>query len=410
MGKKLKHILDKPRFLWYLVRYLLALMVCGLFCGRERYKKLWLIAERGTDAQDNGYYFYRYMRKYHPEQNVRYVISGDSPDRRRFSEKDRLIRYRSFDHYLALALAEYKISTHIMGFTPDMWFFSELDRVMPQKGKIVFLQHGIIKDDIRWLFADRCHLDLFVCGARREAEEVTARYGYPPGVVRYLGLCRYDGLWRKEKGERSRIFLFMPTWRQYLKDTSLEAFRESSYFKGIQALLASEKISRLLEQWDCKLLFYPHQEILRYLSCFHSCFSSIVIGTPGSHTVQALLKRADCLITDYSSVFFDFAYMEKPIVYYQFDQEEYRDGHYSEGYFSYEKDGFGPVVTDTKALAEEMKRLLEGDGRMTPPYRERLKEYFVYRDRRNCRRNYEAIRDLKEHAVRKRIYCGEEHR
>ena len=62
-----------------------------------------------------------------------------------------------------------------------------------------------------------------------------------------------------------------------------------------------------------------------------------------------MLKESSMLITDYSSVFFDVAYMHKPIIYYQFDRDAFRQGHYQEGYFSYD-DGFGPVAFDTESL------------------------------------------------------------
>lgn len=45
-----------------------------------RNKSIWLISERGTDARDNGYHFFRYLREKHPEIECYYVITKDSPD------------------------------------------------------------------------------------------------------------------------------------------------------------------------------------------------------------------------------------------------------------------------------------------------------------------------------------------
>ena len=49
------------------------------------------------------------------------------------------------------------------------------------------------------------------------------------------------------------------------------------------------------------------------------------------------------MLTDYSSVAFDFAYLRKPIVYAHFDKEAFFSGEhsYTAGYFDYERDGFG---------------------------------------------------------------------
>ena len=75
------------------------------------------------------------------------------------------------------------------------------------------------------------------------------------------------------------------------------------------------------------------------------CFNKdIIIADKDTFDVQDLLIRSQILITDYSSVFFDFAYMKKPEIFFQFDNERYRNSHYKEGYFSYELDGFGKVT------------------------------------------------------------------
>ena len=39
-------------------------------CCSAKYRELWLVCERGNDAQDNGYWFYRYLKEKHPEINV----------------------------------------------------------------------------------------------------------------------------------------------------------------------------------------------------------------------------------------------------------------------------------------------------------------------------------------------------
>ena len=69
----------------------------------------------------------------------------------------------------------------------------------------------------------------------------------------------------------------------------------------------------------------------------------------------------DCalLVTDYSSVFFDVAFLRKPVVYYQFDEEEFRKYHYQKGYFDFRRDGFGPVCTTQEALLGALTEALK---------------------------------------------------
>ena len=58
----------------------------------------------------------------------------------------------------------------------------------------------------------------------------------------------------------------------------------------------------------------------------HKCFSFLTDNKSdinyielGDKTVQELLVEHDLLITDYSSVSFDFSYMKKPVIFYHFD-------------------------------------------------------------------------------------------
>lgn len=98
----------------------------------------WLIAERGTDARDNGYVFYRYLKKVHPEISVKFVISDTSPDRDRLETGD-IVRYGSFEHYLRYITAPMLLSTHYQGYSPNFELFSQLDKrgLISVKGKKV---------------------------------------------------------------------------------------------------------------------------------------------------------------------------------------------------------------------------------------------------------------------------------
>ncbi|MGL6024324.1 MAG: CDP-glycerol glycerophosphotransferase family protein, partial [Cetobacterium sp.] len=64
----------------------------------------------------------------------------------------------------------------------------------------------------------------------------------------------------------------------------------------------------------------------------------------------------DILITDYSSVFFDFAILKKPMIFYPYDFEKYRDD--DRGfYFPYEETVPGPVCRTEDSVIEEIKNV-----------------------------------------------------
>jgi CDP-glycerol glycerophosphotransferase (TagB/SpsB family) len=110
------------------------------------------------------------------------------------------------------------------------------------------------------------------------------------------------------------------------------------------------------------------------------------------------LNQAAVLITDYNDVQYDFAYMEKPIVYYHPDA---LPPTYESGAFDYETMGFGPVAKDPGELAGRLSALLGtgGDGPsdadesadMTGTYAARARAFFAYHDRENRSRIYEEI-------------------
>ena len=115
------------------------------------------------------------------------------------------------------------------------------------------------------------------------------------------------------------------------------------------------------------------------------------------HILHELLMSTSLLITDYSSVFFDVAYMKKPMIFYQFDVEEYRKKHFSEGYFSYNRDGMGPVVETQEALIESLKGFYDGEKFVNSEfYLERCDRFFPTHDKKNCERIYNAIKAIEQ--------------
>ncbi len=361
--------------------------------NRPAYRDLWIIAERGTDARDNAYHLFKYIRENHPEINIAYIISRDSADRGAVEPLGRIIDGKSFEHYIAMVLSKVKISTHIMGCSPIMNLFIRLNRLGLVSGKQIFLQHGIIVNDNRtYLYYGNTRADMFVCSAKPEFEYINGRYGYPEGAVRLLGLCRYDRL--EKRGSLTRRILLMPTWRVALQDCNEKEFTQSAYYKAYQSLINSEKMSGLLEKYGLELVFYPHIEMQKYLPCFSTNCGRVKIAGFNDETVQNLLIKSDILITDYSSVFFDYGYMEKPMVYYQFDVDEFRKTHYGEGYFSYERDGFGRVVDTEDALIGEIEKILQNNSEPEKIYLDRINGFFTIRDRNNCKRNFEAICEI----------------
>lgn len=352
---------------------------------------IWLISERGNDARDNGYSFYKYIKKYHPNIKVKFVIASSSIDKNKIAKED-LVIYNSKEHYILFLTAGYLISTHIMGYSPDFRLFTRIDKynLIKVKGKKIFLQHGIIKDYSPGLDINNVNLDLFISGAKKEYLYLKKTLHHEEKVIQLTGLSRYDYL--KDISKKYNYILIMPTWRMNLFYTSKKMpFESSKYFQYWNSFLNSKELNSILEKNNLKVIFYPHIEMQKYLKFFALNNKRIIIANFDDFDVQKLLCQSKILITDYSSVFFDFAYMEKPVIYYQFDYEEYRNSHYKEGYFCYKNDGFGNVVDNENELNNCLKKIIKNNYKVEKKYLDRKKKFFEFNDSNNSKRIYEKI-------------------
>ena len=371
-------------------------------------KDVWLLSERPSEAKDNGYRFFQYVRAEHPEINAYYVIDkSHEEDYNRVKPLGNVIQHGSWKHKTLFMLSEKLITAH-KGFI-EPWNYRNFKRYFQRftkEKKYIFLQHGIIGNGVMDFLGKRNpnnHFNLFICGAKPEFDYINNNFGYLPGEVAYTGLARFDYLKNQPKNQ----ILIMPTWRSGIVQPSWiknkvvedEDFLSSEYFQRFQSIINNKKLMDLLEKHDFKLIFYPHYEVQQYLKYFKSSSNRVVLADKDSNDVQTLLMESKLLITDYSSVHFDFAYMNKPLVYYQFDREIFFKKHYKKGYFSFEDHGFGPVLESEEDLINFLKSALENNLSMDPEYRSRTDDFFVLKDDRNCERIYNEIMKLDKHYV-----------
>jgi CDP-glycerol glycerophosphotransferase (TagB/SpsB family) len=255
----------------------------------------------------------------------------------------------------------------------------------------VFLQHGITKNFIEGFLYKNCKsLKLFVCGAKPEYDYLLNNFGYDSGIVKYTGFARYDQL--TEFIPENRI-LFMPTWRRYLDGISKEDFLNSLFYKKWSELCNSKELIDVLRNNNLKLDFYLHSSLQKYSDCFvpNNILNVIFFK---DRDVQSLLKEDRILVTDFSSVFFDFAYMRKPMVFYQFDEKEYYQGHYDKGYFDYRDDGFGDVCVSKDSAIKSIVNVISNECKIEEKYFSRIDKYFTFKDKNNCERIFKTICSL----------------
>ena len=135
--------------------------------------------------------------------------------------------------------------------------------------------------------------------------------GYPRNTAFFDELSRNKI--RKELDlEKKQVLIYMPTWREA---KTKDEIQENSV-----------RLKSMLKDWESKLTenqeLYINLHPLDRESIDFNEFSKIKQFPSGYETYQ-FLNIADCLITDYSSVFFDFAITKRKIVLFCYDEEEY---------------------------------------------------------------------------------------
>ena len=357
--------------------------------NKLRNREIWLICEDGQTARDNGYYFYKYMREKHSSEPCYYVINKSSTDYNIVKKYNNIIQFGSLKHWLYYLSSKYNISNHKHG-NPCQPLFYIIHVLLGLYNNRVFLQHGITKDDSPWLYYKNTKFRYFFCGAKDEYEYIKEKFGYPSENLIYSGFARFDSL--HECYVDKKMILVMPTWRNWMGGNyySDDDFIKSDYYLKWNSFLNNKELIELLEKNDSKMIFYPHQHVQKYLKYFNSKSTRITIADVSKLDIQTALKTSQYLITDYSSVFMDFAYMEKLSIFYQFDYEKYRKYQLQEGYFKYEN-GFGPVYKTESALIKGIESSLKKG--IDEKYLKRMHNFFEIRDKKNCERIYDVLKN-----------------
>lgn len=83
-----------------------------------------------------------------------------------------------------------------------------------------------------------------------------------------------------------------------------------------------------------------------------------IIDVSGYPDIQELFLVSDILVTDYSSVFFDYAPLQRPMIFYAYDLENYRDN-IRGFYLDYTTDLPGPIVTESTELFETIEKYIK---------------------------------------------------
>lgn len=362
-------------------------------------REIWLVGERADTAQDNGFHLFRHLRESQPDREVYYIIDADSPQRSRVEHLGNVVDHSSASHRMLMMHASVLANAYsIKHMIPRQWTASGYTRGLAWRvgAHRVYLKHGVHVSPTA-VKRGTGGYDLYLSVNPMEREALRESSGYRDQVLE-TGMPRYDTL---VPTPPSRTILFMPTWRRYLaptlfsnSDETQVAYEGSTYERFMIDFLGSERLALLLEAHDLRLQVVPHYNLRTVLRPQDVAGERVDVLDAATADIPALLRSCDLLVTDYSSVQFDVAYVGTPMVYCQFDEGEYTTGHSAFSWFDPRRDGFGPVTCDADSTVSAIEHYAERGFVREAGYDEQVSSVFAYQDHDNCERLVESIDSL----------------
>ena len=360
---------------------------------------IWLIGEQPYKAQDTGYHFFKYMRENFPEKKVYYVIRFDSPEYNNIKDLGNVIEYRSKKHFEVLFNATHLIASHHPYYLFPLTHPALLKSI---KAKKIFLQHGVFgTKNISNLYAktiDSFDIDMFLVSSEKEKGFAVEDLHFLDDEVKITGLSRFDALFANDVPLKRQI-LIIPTWRDWLQN--YDAFVESEYYQRYKSLLESQALRELCHKNKLKIVFSLHPNMQKFVDLFN--LDGVQVVKQGEVNVQHLLKESMLMITDYSSVGFDFSFLDKPVLYYQFDTKRFLGKLPS--HLDIDEDLPGDIVRDEDSLIELLQHYINNDFVISNENRTKASQFLKYKDQNNCLRIKKEIEDfdIKKHPIDKAI-------
>ncbi len=214
----------------------------------------------------------------------------------------------------------------------------------------------------------------YLISANRFSTDVFERaFCYPREKIIEIGYPRNDILYspkadeiakevKKEFGipEDKRVILYAPTWRD-----------NQFYAKAKYKFTLAMDLERMRKEFgkDSVLLLRTHYYIADILDL--TGLEDFVYNGSQYNDVSRLYLASDICITDYSSVFFDFANLKRPMLFFAYDYEDYK-GEIRGMYFDMNTELPGPILQTNDELIDALHHI----DQVTEQYQERYEKFY----------------------------------
>lgn len=360
-------------------------------------KRIWVYYDKVFKAGDNADFAYAYAMKQNDGIEKYYYLDPSSTDWDRLEKAGyKLLVPKTFKADLYALNAELLYVTHNPGL--NRIGFKPADENIV-KGifdpTCIRLFHGFPNNrNQTYNQTYQNYSGVVVCSEYERQLYESPANGYSPDQIIPCSNPRYDEL----VPDNQRWLVFAPTWRPNLrgkvnKDHSSAynpKFKDSRYFRMYNKVLTDEKFLETARRTGYKVKIFLHPRMAPQTCDFEN--NDVVQGLDSTKdmTYVEMMRKADLMVTDYSSVQYDFASMHKPVVYYHDPNLPY----WRVVEFDYESLGFGEVCKDPQELIDALCGYMERNCELSDKYKKRIDDFFLKPNGTASRELYDATRKI----------------
>lgn len=296
---------------------------------------IWLFGENlGKTANNNSFYFWKHIINKKKDNINKYIIlEKNSLNKKVYEtlnkrEKESVVWKNSLKHFILFFLADmYFVTLSYKDIRPEQFMGKKYEFQISRP--VIYLQHGITaikklgyKGNSYWNNMFRFIYYNKIIKQQLIEENDFRKYQLYYGIVfpRFKELVRKNNLELK-KGIKSKQILWFLTWREYKEDS----FENQMLIKKINHVLRNEKLNKYLHNNKLKIKLCLHQLYKTDAEEFMKNVNknNIELAYATEINLMEEIVKSNMLITDYSSLGFDFTFLKKPVVLFQPDREEY---------------------------------------------------------------------------------------
>ena len=401
LSKEMTGSHNRRHKLFYLIRK-------AYFAAKPFLKKrpIWMYVDKIYKGGDSSEYLYKYAISQDNNFRHYYLIDKNSSDYRRLKKEGYKPLVRgSIKHRLIFLLADMMVISNstVFAFNDFPMQNSRYVRDLTDF-HVCCVQHGMSVQKIA-IAQNRLrdNTRLYFCASKYEIENLSKPvYGYEgTDALRLTGVPRYDGLVNRAEKQ----IMISPTWRMQaavpVADNKNEGqqrdynplFKESDYFRVYNTLINDKRLISAAREYGYRIKYVLHPIVSSQVDDFDKNDYVDIIPAVGDMSYEDMFCESALMVTDFSGIQFDFAYMRKPVIYLH-----HKDipQHYEEGTFFYDTMGFGEICHDNDELIDLLIDYMRTGCHMKEEYVRRADDFFYYDDHENCKRIYETMVEYQE--------------